>query len=194
MKTILLIDGGYTRACAGKSKKTYDNDFIENLSKKCIVKEENLLRVLYYDAPKYKGKAKLPVSGNSHNFHSNDAWLTDLAKRNKFAVRKGNLGFRGWKPKSTPISGKALTDNDFIPIFEQKGVDMRIGLDIASYSHDGLVDRLILISGDTDMVAAMKHARKCAVEVGVVQLPKPSYPIHDKLKMHSDFIRNVSWP
>ena len=48
------------------------------------------------------------------------------------AVRLGVLKFRGYKLKKTPVTGiAALTDADFKPDFEQKGVDMRIGLDIA---------------------------------------------------------------
>lgn len=77
----------------------------------------------------------------------------DLAKNERFAVRMGTLGFRGWKPKAQPIqAGSALTDADFAPIFEQKGVDMRIGLDIANFAHTRAVDRIILVSGDQDMI------------------------------------------
>jgi hypothetical protein len=50
-------------------------------------------------------------------------------------VRRGVLKFRGYKPKQTPVNPTGPpTDADFAPDFEQKGVDMRIGLDIASYS------------------------------------------------------------
>ena len=40
------------------------------------------------------------------------------------------LKFRGWVPKRIPLSGTALADADFKPEFHQKGVYMRIGLDI----------------------------------------------------------------
>ena len=41
----------------------------------------------------------------------------------------------------------------------QKGVDMKIGLDIASLSYKKLVDQIVLISGDSDFVPAAKLAR-----------------------------------
>jgi len=61
-------------------------------------------------------------------FQGNDNGLRELAKIERFSVRRGTLGFRGWKPRNIPI-GAPLTDKDFKPVFEQKGVDIRIGLD-----------------------------------------------------------------
>jgi hypothetical protein len=52
--------------------------------------------------------------------------------KNLFAVRRGVLKFRGFKPKKIPIATAKLTDDNFVPDFEQKGVDMRIGLDMAN--------------------------------------------------------------
>lgn len=196
MKVALLIDGGYLRASAIRAGKTYDNSFITTFAHHCILQEEYLLRAYYYDAPQYRGKVTLPVSGNQTTFQSNDAWLVELAKTERFAVRRGTLGFRGWKPKSTPINGTAgLSDADFKPIFEQKGVDMRIGLDIATFAHNQTIDRLILVSGDQDMVPALKQARKAGLEVVVVQMPNPPVnKLHNDLCAHSDIIRPVTWP
>lgn len=194
MKAALLIDGGYVRACAKDAKLSYDNAFIEKFANKCIVQSEYLFRIYYYDAPQYRGKVKLPVSGQETAFQANDQWLADLSTLERFAVRRGTIGFRGWKPKSIPVNGEAMTDADFAPIFEQKGVDMRIGLDIATFSESKSVDRIILVSGDTDMVPAMKHARKAGLEVCLIQMPRPSRDLHDTLKAHADLIRSISWP
>ena len=194
MKTALLIDGGYLRANAQKANRTYDNTFIESFSKLCPVASEYLFRVFYYDAPQFRGSIPLPVSGTSKVFQSNDQWLTDLAKRERFAVRRGSLGFRGWKPRNIPISASPLRDEDFVPVFEQKGVDMRIGLDIAEFSEKKTVERILVVSGDTDMVPALKRARKAGLEVGMVQLPPPAFRLHDELMAHCDFIRAVSLP
>ena len=194
VKVTVLIDGGYVRATAKSAGKHYDNDFIEKFAAGCVLQSEYLLRVFYYDAPQYQGTVQLPVSGQSTELKSNDHWLIDLAKRERFAVRRGTMGFRGWKPKAIPIQGQALTDADFGPIFEQKGVDMRIGLDIASFAQDRTVDRIILVSGDTDMIPAMKVARKAGLEVVLTQLPPPVKSLHDFLKTHADLVRTVAWP
>lgn len=195
MKVALLIDGGYLRACAKAANHNYDNQFIETFAHRCVLQGEYLLRIFYYDSPQFRGTVQLPVSGNNTTFQSSDAWLRDLAKLERFAVRRGTLGFRGWKPKNIPIAGAAgLADADFVPVFEQKGVDMRIGLDIATFSRTKAVDRIILVSGDQDMIPAMKEARKSGLEVVSVQLAAPSKQLHDTLHAHSDFVRPVAWP
>jgi len=194
MKVSLLIDGGYLRACAQKAGKVYDNTLIQSFAGCCVDSDEYLLRIFYYDAPRYRGNVPLPVSGKTKQFQASDKWLDELAKLERFAVRRGTLGFRGWQPKQQPITGAPLTDSDFSPLFEQKGVDMRIGLDIANFSHTRAVDRIILVSGDTDMIPAMKQARKAGLEVVSIQLPSPAVSIHDTLQIHSDSVRLVNWP
>lgn len=47
---------------------------------------------------------------------------------------------------------------------EQKGVDMKIGLDIASLSFKKQVDQIVLISGDSDFVPAAKLARREGID------------------------------
>lgn len=43
---------------------------------------------------------------------------------------------------------------------EQKGVDMRIGIDIAHLAYKRLIDQMILVSGDSDFVSAAELARR----------------------------------
>lgn len=158
----------------------------------CVEADEVLLRILYYDCAQYAGTVKLPVSGGDHEFKASDQWLRNLAAKNLFAVRRGVLKFRGWKPKKIPLAAAALTDADFSPDFEQKGVDMRIGLDMASLADGRTVERIILISGDTDCVPAMKHARKAGLQVVLIALPNGRTT--PELLWHADFRRLVAWP
>lgn len=57
-----------------------------------------------------------------------------------------------------------LTENDFSLMVDQKGVDMKIGLDIASMAYKKQVDQIILISGDSDFVPAAKLARREGID------------------------------
>lgn len=57
-----------------------------------------------------------------------------------------------------------LKESDFLFSVDQKGVDMRIGLDIASLSYKKLVDQIVLISGDSDFVSAAKLARREGID------------------------------
>ena len=192
LKVAILIDGGFLRVVAKKAKRTYDPDFIEAFAKNCKLADESIFRVLYYDCALYTGTVKLPVSGTSHTYTANDAWLHTLSYKDLFAVRRGVLKFRGFKPKKTPVPPASLTDADFEPIFEQKGVDMRIGLDIAAYSQNRAVDRIILITGDTDCVPALKYGRKAGLQIVLIQPPQTR--LAPELLAHADFSRAVTLP
>jgi len=191
-KLAILIDGGYLRAISTKAGKSYNPDFIEKFAGQCKQADEEVLRVLYYDCALYEGYQKLPVSGTVHHFTASHQWLVDLSRRDLFAVRRGVLKFRGFKPKNIPVNPTALTDSDFKPDFEQKGVDMRIGLDIAVYSENKAVDRVALVSNDTDCVPALKHGRRSGLQMIVIQLP--NCHVAPELLAHVDYKRSVSWP
>jgi uncharacterized LabA/DUF88 family protein len=191
-KAAILIDGGYLRAISKKAGKIYNPDFIEKFASGCKETDEEILRILYYDCARYEGYQKLPVSGNTYHFTASHEWLTDLSKRNLFAIRRGVLKFRGYKPKSVPVNPSALNDSDFEPDFEQKGVDMRIGLDIAVYSENRATDRIVLISNDTDCVPALKHGRRAGLQMVIIQLPNTT--VAPELLAHVDYKRSVSWP
>lgn len=191
-KIIILIDGGYLRVKASIAGKIYNPAFIERFAQQCKTQDEEIFRVLYYDCAPYAGTVRLPVSGNSYTFAGSDAWLSELARKDLFAVRRGVLKFRGYKPKRTPVNPAGPTDEDFDPDFEQKGVDMRIGLDIASYSANRCVDRIVLVTNDTDCVPAMKFGRKAGLQTVIIELPngRPA----PELIMHADYRRVVTWP
>jgi len=93
---------------------------------------------------------------------------------------------------ASAAKGAALTDSDFKPDFEQKGVDLRIGLDIATYSVPRLVDRIVLVTGDTDLIPVMKLARRNGVQVVGVELP--NHKMSSELHVHVDIRRKAKWP
>jgi len=191
-RVAVLIDGGFVRNSAKNDNKAYDAKFIEKFGLSCKGAAETIHRILYYDCAPFVGKAKLPVSGAMHQFVGNDQWLHDLAKKDLFAVRRGVLKFRGWTPKHVPIAVKALQDADFAPEFEQKGVDMRIGLDMANYAANRSVEIIALVTNDTDCIPAMKYARRAGLQVALVSVPNRSTT--PELMAHCDFHRSVAWP
>lgn len=191
-KVALLIDGGYSRVILRNAKKTYNPDYIEKFAYACVIAHEELTRVLYYDCAPFSGTVKLPVSGEEKTFSDSGKWMDELAAKDLFAVRRGILKFRGFVPKRIPISPATLTDADFKPDFEQKGVDMRIGLDIATYSDRVAFDRFIVVTADTDCIPAFKHARKCGIQVVLIEMPKAH--LAPELRHHVDFVRQITLP
>jgi uncharacterized LabA/DUF88 family protein len=192
LRVAVLIDGGHLRVLAQKNKLEYTPEYVEKIAQSCVNVGENLLRVLYYDCAPYKGTVKLPISGNEKKFDGSNAWLKSLAEKDYFAVRQGVLKFRGFVAKKTLITQATLTDADFKPTFEQKGVDMRIGLDMASFSERRSVDRIILITADTDCIPAMKYCRKAGLQVALISFPNQH--LAPELLYHADFRRGVSLP
>lgn len=59
---------------------------------------------------------------------------------------------------------RALTADDVRLGMRQKGVDMRIGVDISTLTLKKQVDTIILVTGDSDFVPAAKLARREGVE------------------------------
>lgn len=199
-KLAILIDGGHLRICARRAGKTYNADLVANAAMAAATAGEEVFRVFYYDCPPYQGRLKLPVSGAEKEFTGDRKWLHDIAKKDLFAVRLGVLKFRGFKPNLTKQRSiriangtETLVDDDFKPDFEQKGVDMRIGLDIALFAQTRAVDRILLISNDTDCIPAMKYGRRAGLQVIVLGLPDQR--IAPEMIEHADFSRRLeSWP
>jgi len=139
-----------------------------------------LYRAFYYDSHPYEKKAHKPVSGRALDYDKTDeaifrrALFDELKRRPGFALRLGYIS----KERSWVISEKAqkallnksrtvddLTDEDFSPGLRQKGVDMRIGLDIATITLKKQADIIVLVTGDNDFVPAAKLARKEGVQI-----------------------------
>ena len=80
----------------------------------------------------------------------NEAWQLDYGVLKKLARGK--------------LQVSDLKESDVTYSINQKGVDMRLGLDIASLSYKKLVDRIVLISGDSDFVPAAKLARREGID------------------------------
>jgi len=194
-KIAVLIHGGHLRVLAKRASRVYVPDYIEKIGYECALADEVIQRILYYDCPPYKGEAVRPVSGVKKAFEGSDKWLHELSRKDLFAVRFGVLKFRGFVLKRSRIPFQPtvpLTDTDFEAKFEQKGVDMRIGLDMATLSSNRSVELIALVTNDTDCIPAMKHARRAGLQVALVAVP--GYHPAPELLAHSDFRRNIAWP
>ncbi len=78
-----------------------------------------------------------------------------------------------------------FTNDDFIYHAKQKGVDIKIGLDIATLALKKLVQKIVLISGDSDFVPAAKLAR---VEGIIFTLDPMGNPVREDLEEHIDYL------
>ena len=155
-----------------------------------------LFRIYFYDAPPFERAGVNPISRVRVNFSGtpqavqNENLLRDLELQPNFAVRRGSLALGGWKLGNTALQALAaaprpLNANDLVPDFKQKGVDMRIGLDIAWLSLKRIVDGMVLVTSDSDFIPAMKLARKEGIRLFLETL---GHPVFRDLKVHTDII------
>ena len=153
-----------------------------------------LYRILVYDCPPPTKKAHNPISGKAIDFSKTPqalflfAFHDELKKRRGVALRLGYLDERnaGWKLRDPDAERRLLSGNldraavgpDDVQVdARQKGVDMRIGLDIASLSFKKQVERIILIAGDSDFVPAAKLASERGLTSSSTRSSKRSGPI-----------------
>ena len=61
---------------------------------------------------------------------------------------------------------------------EQKGVDLRIGLDMVGHSRNGAVTTMYLLSGDDDLTEAVEEAQSQGVQVIVLAVPSKTAARH----------------
>lgn len=204
MKTAILVDGGFYLKRAKyykriRSPKESAQDLFDYCRKHL---EDNghkndLYRIFYYDCPPFKDKLQHPLTGKLIDFSETDTYkwniefIDSLKCKRKTAIRLGNLLNDGYNLKKDVIkklsSGELTTDklkpSHFEVNFQQKCVDMKIGLDIASMAYKRLVDQIVLISGDSDFVPAAKLARREGIDFILDPLGQPVKP---ELNEHID--------
>lgn len=191
IKVAILVDGGFYRKRAhylfGEKKP---KDRAQELITYCMrhLKQDRfyenetvvLYRIFYYDCPPATKNIMHPLTRKIISLEKTELyhWTTDffnaLHTKRKVAIRKGELleSSVGYiiKPDiikklcQKSIAVDDLTEADFLLDLKQKGVDMRIGLDIASLANKKLVDQIVLIAGDSDFVPAAKHARREGID------------------------------
>ena len=199
----ILVDGGFlTKKLFGKLGRhaTVDDVVVECERLKAIpeVAGYELLRIYYYDAPPSSESLKMPVSKTSISLTTTDRYrlsqslYDQLVLKPNFALRMGEtrLSINKWrvKPKVAKQlikAQRALTDEDFDLDLSQKGVDMRIGLDMARLALRETVRSVIVVTGDSDFVPAFKFIRREGVKV---ILEPMGHNVRPELRAHSDVV------
>lgn len=191
ISTAILVDGGFYRvranACLGKITAQERADELENYCKRHLsetiygTKHSHFLyRVFYYDCPPSKRAIYNPITRSNTELSKTDnfKWTNDfynaLKKKRKFALRLGELSdnnvgyYLGPAKTKDLLNGKLeiedIKEKDLQLSMMQKGVDMRIGLDIASLAYKKEVNQIVLISGDSDFIPAAKLARREGID------------------------------
>jgi len=149
------------------------------MAMKHVGNSNTLYRIFYYDCPPLSKKVHNPISKRLQDFSTTPEYmfrmdmLEELKRKRKVALRIGTLkDNHNWQiyPGRVKelLSGKKkledITENEIYLDVQQKGIDMKIGVDIATLALKGFVDTIVLFSGDSDFVPAAKLARREGID------------------------------
>ena len=196
----ILIDGGFfTRKLSsklGKRTPTVEDVVaeIDRIRSNPIFGGYELLRTYYYDALPATGKVIHPITKQALNLATtevskrNQAFLQKLELQPDISLRAGEVSTRGYKLNrrvfdESDFATRPPRADDFVLDLEQKGVDLRIGLDIARLSLRQMVRTIVVVTGDSDFIPAFKFARREGIRVVLGHM---GHSVKSELKAHTD--------
>lgn len=200
----ILLDGAFVNRKLmernGASSKAEDVvGLCERIQQSRHLSDYELLRIYYYDAPPSHETVRQPISNETYELATTDrarhaqSLYDQLELTDRFALRMGETRLSPWIWKLKPAKVKhlkkaprELSDSDFQLDIGQKGVDIRIGLDMARLALRDTVRAVAVVTGDSDFVPAFKFVRREGVKVMLCTLGHSS--VRRELKAHSDFV------
>lgn len=200
----ILLDGGFvTKKLYERNRRAATADDVEaeceRLKAIPHVAGYDLLRIYYYDAHPSDDTVERPISKQPWNLAATPRYreaqsLHDkLVMKPNVALRMGEVRLAPNNWKLTPKAARdlmknprALTDGDFLLDIGQKGVDMRIGLDMARLALREMVRAIVVVTGDADFIPACKFVRREGVKVILDTMGHKS--ARPDLKAHADIV------
>ena len=119
----------------------------------------DLLRTYYYNSMPYQGDP--PTEDEARRVSQKRRFFGALERLPKFRVREGWLVLRG-------------VEQDGTQIFQQKRVDMMLGLELAKLSAGGRITHAAIVAGDSDFMPAVNFAQDNGVVVWLFHGPRRS--------------------
>jgi len=200
-RVAILLDGEFVKKILSQRRGRFPSAAdiaaeVDRIRRGDGVRDHQLHRVFFSTADPFAGTRTNPMSGDQVRSertaaHRRNRSLTArLELLPDFAVRRGTLVHLGWQLRPAFVrrlkrgEQALLQPDDVIPRLEQKGVDMRAGLDIASLALKRLVGTVILVAGDADFIPALKLARREGLKVFLDTLGASH--VRGELRVHAD--------
>lgn len=195
----LLLDGGFLRHKLHSPQRIVDAEvisgFADQVAALSCLKGMRLHRIYFYDSKPLEGSEVKPLGGGAIDFGAsqtaarNRSLQSTLSKKPFFALRFGELHLEGWRLKQRVLrktqTRVEISAADIDPNIRQKGVDMRIGLDIASLTLKKHVQVIVLVTADSDFVPAMKFARREGAQLFLISL---GHGLKEGVREHADLV------
>jgi uncharacterized LabA/DUF88 family protein len=159
-KAVVLIDGGYFNKVLEnvfhRPPFSYEK-FSDNL---CSSAGCQRVRTYYYNCPPYQSNP--PTTTESKKASDFDKFIAYLRKSPRFEIRLGRL---------QRIGGE----------FRQKHVDVYLSVDLVKLSCKGIIDKAILVTGDSDFVPAVNVAKEEGIVTILYYSKTPPMYVHYEL-------------
>ena len=138
----IFIDGGYFAKVLREEFENVRVDFGQLAER--VAGGIDILRTYYYDCMPYQSSSPTPEERERYSGHRR--FVSALERIPRFQVRLGKLAFRGVRDDGTPI-------------FEQRQVDILLGVDLALLAAKHQITNAALVSGDSDFLPAVRAAK-----------------------------------
>lgn len=193
----IFIDGGYLDALARDEFNVWVDyqKFTDQITATVASRTPepvDTLRTLYYHCLPYQSNPPSPEEAK--RFGQKRRLFEALRRLPRYQVREGRLMFRG-------------LNADGNPIFQQKRVDLLLGLDFALLAGKNQITHAALVTGDSDLVPAIEVARTEGVQIWLFHGPRKSKVdgtstfaselwtgADERIELDQDFMNRVAMP
>lgn len=142
--------------------------------------KRHLFRIFFYDTPVHTQRVTLPVSRQAIDLSKSKegqfrvAFQRQLQRKRKLAVKLGEpVEVSNWKLNEDALAdllGKRiavddLVDEDFSPDANPRGIELQMGVDLATLAYKRQVQQVVLITGDGAFSSAAELLRHEGVDV-----------------------------
>ena len=177
-RVAIFIDGAYLNNVLANEFGGRRTDY-GALSQR-LAGEADILRSYYYDCLPYRSNP--PTPEEQTRYSGRRSFFDALERLPRYTVRLGRLARRG-------------PDNEGAYTFEQKRVDIMLGVDMALLAAKNVIQEVILVAGDSDFVPAVIAAKTEGVLVRLVHGRSHSTDLwtesDERVRLTREFIDSV---
>lgn len=160
----IFVDGGYVDALAEDEFSIWVDlrklsEEINRIVAATTPETVDLLRTFYYHCLPYQSNP--PTEDEKRRFGQKRRFFDALRHLPRFAMREGRLAFRGYNANGEPI-------------FQQKRIDLLLGLDFALLAGKRQITHAAVVGGDSDLLPAVHVAKEEGILVWLFHGPRNS--------------------
>jgi len=198
----IFIDGAYLNKVIEKQFNGVEINYEalpKWISNQCRLDEPDVMRTYFYDAlpwhiteeslsnnkPRGQHCRDCLIDSSKNDLREKEEFFERLEEIPRFEVRLGRVAFRGWKKWNNPDGVCVHGLNNRSPYLKQKGVDLRVAVDIVHFASTQRIRRAVLIAGDSDYVPAIEVVKMHGVVIKLIHGGKKNPP-HRKLLLSCD--------